>query len=128
MLEESLNLLLLGQNPDGGWGAVAGKRSNTEATALALLALARNSHREMEPQLLNALYNHTESLSDSQMLEFLRDSEVIFARMGKPAAALAQKVIDRLTPLYPAKSEPLNRELSQLLIYLEALHLCTSGV
>ncbi len=39
MLEESVNLLSNNQNPDGGWGAVAGKRSNTEATALALLAL-----------------------------------------------------------------------------------------
>ena len=27
------------QNPDGGWGAQPGKKSNTEATALALLTL-----------------------------------------------------------------------------------------
>lgn len=39
MLEESASLLLKNQNPDGGWGAVAGKGSNVEATALALLAL-----------------------------------------------------------------------------------------
>ena len=39
MLEESVSLLLENQNPDGGWGAVAGKGSNVEATALALLAL-----------------------------------------------------------------------------------------
>ena len=49
MLEESLNLLLLGQNPDGGWGAVAGKRSNTEATALALLALQAVFKKAIEP-------------------------------------------------------------------------------
>jgi hypothetical protein len=39
MLELAANLLLSNQNSDGGWGAVAGRRSNTEATALALLAL-----------------------------------------------------------------------------------------
>ena len=39
MLEEATTLLSRGQNPDGGWGSVAGKGSNTEATALALLAL-----------------------------------------------------------------------------------------
>ena len=39
MLEESVNLLSKSQNPDGGWGAVAGKHSNTEATALAMIAL-----------------------------------------------------------------------------------------
>ena len=55
-----------------------------------------------------------------KMLEFLRDTEVIFARMGKPSADLVQKVMDRLNPLYPAQSEALNRELSQLLIFLEA--------
>src|SRR6266542_1256328 len=51
VLEESLNLLLLGQNPDGGWGAVAGKRSNTEATALALLAVFKKA---IEPAVQEA--------------------------------------------------------------------------
>jgi hypothetical protein len=49
VLEQSLNLLLLSQNPDGGWGAVAGKRSNTEATALALLALQSAFKKAIEP-------------------------------------------------------------------------------
>jgi hypothetical protein len=39
MLDEAASLLLTAQNPDGGWGAVAGRRSNTEVTALAVLAL-----------------------------------------------------------------------------------------
>jgi hypothetical protein len=39
MIEEAAGLLIKNQNADGGWGAVAGKQSNTEATALSLLAL-----------------------------------------------------------------------------------------
>ncbi|MGH7816752.1 MAG: hypothetical protein ACREOR_05135 [Candidatus Binatia bacterium] len=39
MLEQAMSLLVRNQNADGGWGAVAGKQSNTEATALAKLAL-----------------------------------------------------------------------------------------
>lgn len=39
MMEEAASLLQNSQNSDGGWGAVAGKSSNTEATALALAAL-----------------------------------------------------------------------------------------
>jgi hypothetical protein len=39
MLEQALNLLLTHQNGDGGWGAVAGKHSNTEVTALGALGL-----------------------------------------------------------------------------------------
>ena len=37
--EEALKLLIASQNSDGGWGAVVGKGSNTEVTALAILAL-----------------------------------------------------------------------------------------
>ena len=39
MLTEALNLLLASQNGDGGWGALAGRRSNTEMTALSAMAL-----------------------------------------------------------------------------------------
>jgi hypothetical protein len=39
MLDQALNLLLTHQNGDGGWGAVAGKHSNTEVTALSALGL-----------------------------------------------------------------------------------------
>lgn len=39
MLEAIVASLLANQNPDGGWGSLRGKRSNTEATALALAAL-----------------------------------------------------------------------------------------
>jgi Squalene-hopene cyclase N-terminal domain len=39
MLDQAAKLLRQTQNPDGGWGTIAGKQSNTESTALGLLAL-----------------------------------------------------------------------------------------
>lgn len=39
MLEPIIASLSENQNPDGGWGSLRGKRSNTEATALAVMAL-----------------------------------------------------------------------------------------
>ena len=39
MIKEATALLLKAQNTDGGWGSVKGKRSNTEATSLAVMAL-----------------------------------------------------------------------------------------
>jgi len=39
MIEAAIDLLLGAQNEDGGWGAVKGKRSNTESTSFALMAL-----------------------------------------------------------------------------------------
>lgn len=43
--EEPIKLLAVGQNSDGGWGAAAGRGSNTETTALALLALESSGGR-----------------------------------------------------------------------------------
>ena len=39
MIEQVTNALIALQNPDGGWGATQGRRSNTEATSLAISAL-----------------------------------------------------------------------------------------
>jgi squalene cyclase len=39
MIEKLVDFLLKSQNIDGGWGVIPGKRSQTEATALALLGL-----------------------------------------------------------------------------------------
>ena len=39
MIEKPIDFLLKAQNPDGGWGAEKGNRSNTEATSFAILAL-----------------------------------------------------------------------------------------
>jgi hypothetical protein len=39
MIDAVIDILLGAQNEDGGWGAVKGKRSNTESTSFALMAL-----------------------------------------------------------------------------------------
>ena len=39
MIDQVRNTLIGLQNRDGGWGAAEGRRSNTEATSLALSAL-----------------------------------------------------------------------------------------
>jgi len=51
MLQEAVKILLTSQNPDGGWGAFASKRSATEITALALLALQAAHDNAEEPAL-----------------------------------------------------------------------------
>src|SRR6266699_1270946 len=54
MIETVIDMVVNAQNPDGGWGAVAGKRSNTEATALALLALQAVFKKAIEPAVQEA--------------------------------------------------------------------------
>ncbi|MGZ8494628.1 MAG: prenyltransferase/squalene oxidase repeat-containing protein [Candidatus Binatia bacterium] len=47
MLDRIITDLLQNQNPDGGWGALSGKRSNTEATSLAVAALTALTDNEL---------------------------------------------------------------------------------
>jgi Prenyltransferase and squalene oxidase repeat len=55
MIETAITFLLKAQNPDGGWGAHQGKRSNTEATAFALLALRTVGDRSVGASIDRAL-------------------------------------------------------------------------
>jgi putative heme-binding domain-containing protein len=99
--------------------ALAEKDAATGLTAL--LALARCGGKETQRDLLLALKKFPlAGLSQEQELLKLRVIEVSFSRQGPPAADLAQLAIEKLDPLYPAASEEVNRELCQLLLYLQA--------
>src|SRR6185436_18493295 len=89
------------------WQERALKEQNTEGSLTALLALARCGNRDLQPRIITALYDRPAQLNEEQLLELLRDTEVTFSRMGRPATDVAQKVIERLDRIYPANSEPL---------------------
>ena len=103
------------------WRARALAEQQTEAGLTALLALARVGGQAAQDELLGALKKFPlANLSEGQQLEKLRVIEVSFSRQGKPSPALAALAIEKLNAHYPAKSQELNRELCQLLVYLEA--------
>ena len=107
--------------PVSEWKDRAISETNTNAGLTALLALARCSGKETQPDLLMALKKFPlDSLSVTQKLEKLRIIELSFIRQGKPDPDLAKLAIEKLDPAYPSNNEFVNRELSELLIYLEA--------
>jgi hypothetical protein len=55
MIDAAIDLLLESQNEDGGWGAVKGKRSNTESTSFALMALKSLDGKPFDRQTTTAL-------------------------------------------------------------------------
>ncbi|MGI8603358.1 MAG: c-type cytochrome [Verrucomicrobiales bacterium] len=61
-------------------------------------------------------YSHPEELT-ALRLRMYRALEVSLARQGKPMDA--QDLAKHLTPVYPARDFRLNRELSQLLVFLQ---------
>ena len=85
------------------------------------IALAHKGNATVKPQLLKSLMTANYSqLSEAQQLDLVRAFELVFARMGKPDGAEKASVAAYLNPQYPAKTNELNRELSKVLVYIEA--------
>jgi putative heme-binding domain-containing protein len=86
----------------------------------ALLALARNGDKSLEPAILNKLvsidYNQ---LTEEQQLALTRTVEVTLSRMGKPDGQLRSQLIAYLDPKFPAAGDILNRVLSKVLVYID---------
>jgi putative heme-binding domain-containing protein len=59
-------------------------------------------------------------LSELQQLDLLRAIELIFIRLGEPSLSIKKEVAAFLNPYYPAKTNSLNRELSKMLVYIDA--------
>jgi putative heme-binding domain-containing protein len=113
--------LALEAQPVESWQQRALDEKRKRASLTALLALARCGGREVQDQLLDSLGRYwPNELDEEQKLEALRVCQLAFIRMGKPGSETARDVINSLNPLYPARSWSLNRELSNLLIYLDA--------
>jgi len=111
--------LAIERNPVAEWQAKALAEKQPHAAFTALLALARLGAAETQPAIFNSLTAILfANLSEEQTLEKLRVMEVSIARQGVPTGDVAKQVIAHLDPQYPAKSEFVNRELSQILLAL----------
>ncbi|NIL98982.1 MAG: c-type cytochrome [Planctomycetales bacterium] len=103
------------------WQARALAETDPPAAIQALVALARQGDPKLQPKILEALGRlDLAGLSEDELLDALRAYQLVFIRMGKPDAQAAARLVQRLDPLYPATSDRVNRELSQLLVYLDS--------
>jgi hypothetical protein len=88
---------------------------------MSLLALARIGTKDDQELVLKTLDKYPlESLDEDLKLVELRVMEVALARQGRPNSDLVQAAIEKLGRQYPAPRFALNRELCQLLVYLDA--------
>ena len=85
------------------------------------IALARSNSAGLNDMLKKLLSLNLAKLSERQKLDLTRAYALAFIRMGEPADKnLAKRLVASLDSLYPAKGADLNRELSQLLVFLKA--------
>jgi len=84
------------------------------------IALARHAQASIPSsafELLHAI--EWESLDRAQQLDLLRAYALMMIRRGDPDPTQRQKVIDRLQAHFPSGDPLMNREISELLVYLE---------
>ncbi|MEX0791925.1 MAG: heme-binding protein, partial [Pirellulaceae bacterium] len=103
------------------WQEKALAEKNPQAAIQAIVALARQGDESLQPKLLETLGRiEIAKLSESDQLDLLRAYQLVFIRTGQPEVRTAQKLVERLDSLYPSESDAANRELSQLLVYLNS--------
>ena len=132
--------------PVDSWIDLALNEKRPTAAINALIALTRVTARspeqptpqpyEVSPEskqtqkkilaALNTLPLRT--LSEEQFLEACRAYGLLFTRTGPPDAATASELAHRLDAFYPAQSTPVNREVSQLLTYLQSPTVITKSM
>lgn len=111
----------LEHQPVGRWRERALAETDPRAAAAALVALARCGDRDLQPRVVGALARlGWERLSEEGRLDLVRAYTLAFARMGKPGREARDAALAHLDRRYPSDSDRLNRELCQLLVYLEA--------
>lgn len=108
-------------NPVSEWQSRALSEQDPQRKTHAIIALARHAKPVLRDALLNALTEiDFAALSESSQIDLLRAYELVMLRCGTPQGAMKNKVIEHLNPHYPAETNPLNRDLSKLLVHLEA--------
>jgi hypothetical protein len=107
--------------PAAEWRERALAEKEPVAALNALLALARVGTKGDQAATMEALAKFPfDQLNDEGKLNKLRVLQVSFARHGRPAYEFVTMAAEKLGQQYPAKSFALNRELSELLVFLNA--------
>lgn len=109
------------RKPVADWKSAALGETRPSAALTQLLALARVGDKATQAELLEALKRFPmDGLDEELKLLKLRVIKLSFARQGRPAEELVKLGVEKLSHQYPAKSFALNRELSELLVWLGA--------
>ncbi|MCH2209358.1 MAG: DUF1080 domain-containing protein [Lentisphaerales bacterium] len=86
--------------------------------ATALARMGEKAHQSLILKQLNKI--DYKSASNNKFLAAIRSYQLAFTRLDKPREQDAKAVIATLNPLFPAKDNFINRELCQVLLYLNA--------
>lgn len=111
----------LEHQPVTQWQDIALASSKPLAAIQGVVALAHQADKSLESKTIAALLGiDYSSLDEATKLDWLRAMQLVFVRMGMPDKADTAKVLALLDPLFPASGDFVNRELINLLVYLQS--------
>ncbi len=109
----------LESQPARNWKDRALNETNPVTALTALLALARVGDKNVQPSLLQSISKFPfAALPTDEAILKLRVLELSFIRQGRPDVDTGARIVAELSSEFPSTSEPLSRELCQLLLYL----------
>ncbi|HET6424553.1 MAG TPA: c-type cytochrome [Planctomycetaceae bacterium] len=112
----------LENQPISAWQDAVVNTGEAQVAINGVVGLARQATgSEMQPALLKTLSKVDFSqLRDEQQLEALRAYQLVFTRTGAPTEADREQLAAKFDRFFPTSNDPVNRELCNLLVYLES--------
>lgn len=113
--------IALEHQPTAAWRDRALTAAEPHGVIEAVIGLARQGEATLQPALLAALARlRWDQLTETQRLGVLRAYQLTLIRLGAPSEVDREQLLARLDALFPADSDPTNRELCTLLVFLQS--------
>ncbi|MFO0960605.1 MAG: c-type cytochrome [Isosphaeraceae bacterium] len=110
----------LEHQPPALWQDRVLAETDPEALILGTIALAHQGDKALGARLVESLGRlEVEKLPEARQLGWLRALSLVLIRMG-PDPSVASKLLPTLERSYPSASDPLNRELCNVLVFLKS--------
>ncbi|MGB5429448.1 hypothetical protein [Eudoraea sp.] len=105
--------------PAEGWQERFYSEESPIKTIEAGIALARQGDKKDQDKILKKLNQiNWEDLDERQQVDLLRNYALLFIRMGQPGSLSRQSLIKKFKPYFPNSNNAINRELAQIMLYL----------
>jgi len=103
------------------WRAQVLASSEPQALLNGLVALTRRGEKSDQASITRALEQlDLRKLDEPRQIDLLRTWSILFARLGEPSDAVRTRLASQLDSLFPSRSDRLNRELANVLVYLKS--------
>lgn len=107
--------------PTDQWQEMFYSEESAIKTIEAGIAMARQGAKKDRGKILKKLNQiKWEGLTEQRQIDLLRNYALVFIRMGQPENQSRQAVINKLKPYFPNSNNVINRELAQIMLYLNA--------